>query len=277
MAFRTIFAALLCVLLPACSQVDEGDTEAPQRIVSLDYCADQYVLRFADRESILALSPDADRDFSFLRDEAKGLPQVRARSADIVALEPDVVVRSYGGGPNVTHFLERAGVRVVQIGYPQTIAEVRQEVLRIGSELGQPDEADSVADEMDRRLAALSTLSPSQQEVLYMAARGVTTGEGSLVHELITAAGLANYQEQPGWNPIPLERLAYDRPDLVAAAYFDRTTEPVDSWSAARHPIAQAQLRELPVVPIEGSWTSCGAWFQLEVVEALAQAREAEQ
>lgn len=274
MALRTIIAALSCVLLLACSRSAEQDGQGPQRIVSLDYCADQYVLRFAERDSILALSPDADREFSFLRDEAEGLPQVRARSADILALEPDIVVRSYGGGANVAHFLERAGVEVVQLGYPQTLAEVRAEVLRIGNELGQPETAVAVAEEMDRRLAAIAALSPSQRQVLYMAARGVTTGEGSLVHELITAAGLINYQDRPGWNPIPLERLAYERPDLVAAAYFGHTTEPVDSWSAARHPIAQAQLRELPVVPIEGSWTSCGAWFQLEVVEALAQAEE---
>ena len=31
----------------------------PMRIVSLDYCADQYVLKLVDRERILAVSPDA--------------------------------------------------------------------------------------------------------------------------------------------------------------------------------------------------------------------------
>ncbi|PZU18112.1 MAG: iron ABC transporter substrate-binding protein, partial [Citromicrobium sp.] len=55
---RAILSALVCLSLCACSQVPERGTDAPRRIVSLDYCADQYVLKFADREDILALSPD---------------------------------------------------------------------------------------------------------------------------------------------------------------------------------------------------------------------------
>ena len=61
-------------------------------------------------------------------------------------------------------------------------------------------------------------------------------------------------------------------PDLVAAAFFESATNHVDSWSAARHPVAQAQLRELPVVPLDGAWTSCGGWFLIDAVEALAKA-----
>ena len=107
-----------------------------------------------------------------------------------------------------------------------------------------------------------------------MTPAGVTTGEGTLVHELFVAAGLENFLDRPGWNPLPLERLAYERPDLIAAAFFESATNHVDNWSAARHPVAQAQLRELPVVPLEGAWTACGGWFLLDAVEALATSGE---
>ena len=95
---RTILAALACLLLSACSQVAERGADAPRRIVSLDYCADQYVLKFADREDILALSPDAGKRFSYMRAAAEGIPTVRPRTADVLALQPDLVVRTYGGG-----------------------------------------------------------------------------------------------------------------------------------------------------------------------------------
>ena len=271
---RTILAALVCLLLCACSQVAERGADAPRRIVSLDYCADQYVLKFADREDILALSPDARKRFSYMRAEAAGIPTVRPRAADVLALQPDMVVRTYGGGHDIADFMQEPGVPVVQIGFPQSITEVRGEVLRVGTELGKPDEAVALVAEMERRLKVLADRPGPPREVLYMTPAGVTAGEGTLVHELFVAAGLRNFQNRPGWNPLPLERLAYDRPDVIAAAFFESKTNHVDNWSAARHPVARAQLRELPVVALEGSWTSCGGWFLLDAVEALATAGE---
>lgn len=273
---RMILAALAFLALAACARAPERVGEAPRRIVSLDYCADQYVLRFARREEILALSPHARDRYSYLRDQARGLPRIRPRTADVLALRPTHVVRSYGGGPNVSGFMERAGIEVVQLGFPGTIADVRAEVLRVGGALGGREAARGVAGEMDRRLAALARESGERPATLYMTPAGVTAGEGTLVHELLRAAGLANFQERGGWNPIPLERLAYERPDLVAAAaFFGSGSEQVDRWSAARHPVAQAQLTELPVVPLEGAWTSCGGWFLLDAIEALARAGRA--
>jgi len=274
---RTILAALACLLLSACSQVAERGADAPRRIVSLDYCADQYVLKFADREDILALSPDAGKRFSYMRAAAEGIPTVRPRTADVLALQPDLVVRTYGGGHDIADFMKEPGVPVVQIGFPQSIAEVRDEVLRVGTELGKPDEAEKLVADMDRRLKALAERSGPQREVLYMTPAGVTAGEGTLVHELFVAAGLENFQDRPGWNPLPLERLAYERPDLIAAALFESQTNHVDNWSAARHPVARAQLLELPVVPLEGAWTSCGGWFLIDAVEALAEGKEGAQ
>lgn len=271
---RVIFAALVCLALSGCAQLAERGADAPRRIVSLDYCADQYVLKFADREDILALSPDAEKRFSYMRAEAAGIPTVRPRTADVLALQPDLVVRSYGGGHGIANFLAEPGVPVVQVNFPQSIAQVREEVLRVGTELGKPERARTLVVDMDRRLAALSDRTGPKSEVLYMTPAGVTAGEGTLVHELFVAAGLKNFQDRPGWNPLPLERLAYERPRLIAAAFFESQTSHVDNWSAARHPVARAQLRELPVVPLEGSWTSCGAWFLLDAVEALAEAGE---
>ena len=88
-----------------------------QRVVSLDYCADQYVLKFVDPENIVALSPDAEEPFSYLREEARGLRKIRPVAENILALSPDVVVRSYGGGSTIEHFLKRAGINVVNIGW----------------------------------------------------------------------------------------------------------------------------------------------------------------
>ncbi|MAM39107.1 MAG: iron ABC transporter substrate-binding protein [Erythrobacter sp.] len=271
-----ILAALASLSLAACAQAPgpRADADAPRRIVSLDYCADQYVLKFADRGDILALSPDAEKSFSYMRAEAGGIRTVRPRTADVLALQPDLVVRTYGGGHDIANFLEKPGVPVIQIGFPQTLDEVRSEVLRVGTALGKPEKAEGLVAEMDSRLRAISARKHPRRSALYMTPAGVTTGEGTLVHELFVAAGVDNFQGRPGWNPLPLERLAYEKPDLIAASFFDGGTNHVDNWSAARHTVAQAQLRDLPVVPLEGAWTACGGWFVVDAVEALAAAAE---
>ena len=265
---------LCLVALSACAHPAGKAEHSPRRIVSLDYCADQYLLRFAERGDILALSIDAQKSFSYMRKEAAGLPQVRPRAADVQAVEPELVIRSYGGGPNVSGFLESAGVPVLQIGFPGTIADVRAETLRIGTELGHPEQAEALVADMDIRLARVAK--GVARETLYITPAGVAAGRGTIVDELFKASGLANFQTRPGWNPIPLERLAYERPEQIALGFSDSNRDRIDTWSAARHPIAQAQLRDLSVIPIKGAWTACGGWFLVEAVEALAAGKPGE-
>lgn len=246
----------------------------PQRIVSLDYCADQFVLKLADRDQIVAVSSDATRDFSFMRAQARDVPQVRSRAEDVLAVAPDLVVRSYGGEPNISFLLERAGVPVAQLGFADDFAAVRANIRAMAASFGQVERGEAVIADMDARLAAVQT-KQSGIQALYMTPAGFTSGEGSLVHELLTAAGLVNFQAEPGWRPLPLERLARERPDLIAAAFFEsRHTDP-DRWSAARHPLAQRQLQRSESVAVAGAWTACGGWFLVEAVEALAAGRQA--
>lgn len=91
---------------------------------------------------------------------------------------------------------------------------------------------------------------------------------------MLETAGLANFQATPGWRPLPLERLAYERPDRVAAAFFDASTNHPNVWSAMRHPVAKTQMIELPVTELKGAWTACGGWFLMDAVEALAEDAE---
>lgn len=264
---------LLALALAACApRAPAPEPSArPTRIVSLDYCADQYVLRLAGRERILALSPDAEKPESYMRAHAAGLPKVRPLAEDVLALRPDLVVRTYGGGPNAPGFFAAAGVPVLQIGYARDLAGLSRLVREAGEGLGEVEKAEALADEIEVRLAALDP-SPHPRAALYMTPGGVTSGPGSLVHQMLTAAGLQNFQQEQGWRPIPLERLAYQQPDLVAAAFFNEGKDLADFWGAMGHPVAKQQLKERPVVWLQGAWTACGGWFLLDAVEALAAA-----
>lgn len=292
------------------------------RIVSLDYCADQYVLKLVGRDRILALSPDASRDFSYMRAAAKGMPKVAPRAEDVLVLKPDLVVRSYGGGADAGAFFARAGVPVLQLGYAEDLAGVRRVLLETAAGLGEDARGEQVARDMDKRVAALASAtadpfvpSPSplpggvaqdnlqpkaeveararhrsrmrpstslgnaanidigiRPTLLYATPGGVTSGPGSLIHELIEVAGYTNFQSDAGWQPLPLERLAYEQPDRVAMAWFGKRNYNPDQWSAARHPLMRGASTQ-PPIGLEGAWTACGGWFVLDAAEAMARAR----
>ena len=252
-----------------CSQPDlvREKTNKPLRVVSVDYCADQYVLKFVPRDRIVAVSLDAEKDFSYMRDSASGIPQVPSSAEDILALQPDLIVRSYGGGPNAKAYFEQAGVPVVQIGWASDLAGVKQVVRNMATALSSAKEGEALVAEMDARLATLPK-ARGNSKVLYMTPGGVTSGPGSLVDEMFKEAGLSNFETKPGWHALPLERLVSEQPDLIAYASFDSHVTP---WSMARHPIARKQIRDVPTVKLEGAWTSCGGWFLVDAIEALAQ------
>lgn len=251
----------------------DSSTLRPMRVVSLDVCADQYVLKLLERERILAVSPDATAAFSYLRDAARGLRVVRPVAEDVLVLKPDLVVRAYGGGPNAAAFFERAGVPVLSIGWAADIPGVFDIIESTAAGLAEQERGARLVADMRERLERLQ-VSAADRSVLYMTPSGVTTGPGSLVHEMLVAAGLDNFQTQPGWQPIPLERLAYESPEMVAAAFFDTHTNHPNGWSPMRHPVARAELSGRPVVSLRGAWTACSGWFLMDAVEALAAGPE---
>lgn len=240
------------------------------RVVSLDYCADQYVLGLLPRENVLALSPDAEKEFSYYRKQAAGLRTVRPVAEDVLALDPDLVVRSYGGGPQALQFFARAGIAVVQVPYANDFDGARSATTTVAIALGVPERGTALVAAMNARLAALGPAESGEPvEAMYITGGGATTGPGTLVHDMLAAAGFGNYESRPGWHMLPLEQLAYAQPDVLVATFIDGATETTAYWSATRHPVARRQLRDKPTITLAGTLTACGAWFAADAVLRL--------
>ena len=251
----------------------------PERIVSMDFCADQYVLQLADRDQILALSPDSTQDFAYLNKEAEGIATVRATAEEVLTLQPDLVVRSYGGGPNITQVLKAAGIPVLQVGWAssvdgESVGSIPSVIQTMADGLGVPERGQELIRVYRQRLADLPKVeAESSTNVLYLTPAGSTTGSGSMIHDVLTRAGLTNFESTAGWREVELERLAYETPDVIAASFFDTTLKDVARWSSSRHPIIKRQLDDSKTVQLPGAWTTCGAWFIVDAIEALAEKR----
>lgn len=270
---------LISLLTAACSQAadlsrDEPapiSSQKPQRIVSLDLCADQYVLKFADRNQIMALSPEARLEISYMRDLAQGIPTVKPLAENILILKPDLVVRAYGGGPNATAFFEKAGIPVLNIGWASDIEGIKRVVQDMADGMSVPEEGKALVADMQSRLDALQTPETPKKTALYMTVSGVTTGPDTLIHDMFKKAGLQNYVTKAGWHSLPIEDLAQNKPDVISLAYHESINTHRDTWSAARNPIARKLLNEIPVVPLDGAVMSCSGWYVIDAVEALAK------
>jgi iron complex transport system substrate-binding protein len=265
-----VLAIALALVPTACIRAapPEPALAYPLRIVSLDYCADQYVLALAPRERILAVSPDAGAEFSYMRQQASGLRRVRPNGEDVLALKPDLIVRAYGGGPNAAALYARAGVPVLDVPWTDDLASVRAALLTMADGLNEPARGAAMAAEMDARLARLA---PSDgARALYVTPGGYTSGPGTLMHEMIVASGLTNMEAEPGYRPVPLERLAQDEPDVVARGFAEQFSTYVDVWSAARHPVLKARTRTARAIALDGAWVACGGWFVVDAIDALA-------
>jgi iron complex transport system substrate-binding protein len=269
---RSAIVATLLVIFASNVAIAAQDAE---RIVSLDFCADQYVLKMLPRSRILAVSPDAEKHFSYMRDSAADIPTVRSVAEDVLTIKPDLIVRSYGGGPHASRFFELAGVPVLQVPFTNSLEEVRSTIRFMASGLGVAQKGEEIISTMNRRLEGIRK-SESKRMALYMTPTGVTSGSGTLIDEMLQAANLANFQRQPGWRSIPLERLAYEQPDVVAAAFFTADTNHPSMWSPMRHPVAKNQMIDQPTVMLQGAWTACGGWYLLDAIEALAQSVSAQ-
>ena len=277
MPLRCVIAAVVLIAGVGMQQAYANpDKSAAGRVVSLDYCADQYVLQFVAAENILALSPEANQEFSYLRNKAHGFQTVRPIIEDVLSLGPDTVVRSYGGGYGIENMLGKLGVTVVQIGYANTLPQVRQSVLSVSAALGASESGRKMIARMDERLQAISdNTDQNNTPALYMTPTGVTAGPGTLMHDMLLAAGLKNFEERPGWHALPLEKLVYNRPEVVAQAFYQSIYGHRDLWSAAAHPVTRQQLALAHHVQLQGAWTSCGAWFLMDAIETLHLATSA--
>lgn len=244
------------------------------RVFSADYCADQLVLALADPGQIAALSVDAEKDFSYLRANAEGLPQARADAEQVIARNPDIVIRYWGGD---AARLQRLGVTVVTLDYAADFEAVKANVLIAAKAMGQQRRGELLVREIAARLLALSSRGRLSIAGLYVTPGGVTAGKGTMIDAIFTAAGVGNVEAERGlsyWPPLSAEALVANPPRFIVTGFFSANSERVNHWSAARHPALRNVIERTPNVGLAADVLACPNWFSLDAAEAVRNAAE---
>lgn len=264
---------VLCALALICASPAWA---APRRVVSLDYCADQFVLALADRDQIVALSRGSRRDDSYFRARAQGVRQTRGTLEEVLALRPDLVVRNWGGPWDAEQVYARFDIPVLNVGDTPTFAQARDDVIDAARVLGHGARGEAIARDLDTRLARLRANAPrGRPPVMYLSSYGGVPGSGVLMDDVIASAGGRNVRTEASWTVLPLESMITTPPALIALGFFDTGRSAVNAWSPARHPAVQSALADARTLELPAAAISCEAWYAIDAAEAIAAALRA--
>jgi iron complex transport system substrate-binding protein len=246
---------------------------SPPAVYSLDQCADQYVLALAPRSSIMALSLRATNPDSYFAAQAQGLPRRRATLESVLAARPKVVVRYWGGEARMTSALEKRGIAVVSIDDATTFDGVAANVRKVAAALGAASEGERLVARMRAQLTATRG-AWGGAGAFYLTSGGQTAGRGTLVDQMLSAAGLTNLGGGQGFHAVSLERLVLKPPRAIVAGFFDRYSAAGQHWSPGRNRLLARIVARRTIVTLPPTILACPAWFAADAPMKIAGAKK---
>ncbi len=241
---------------------------APRRIVSLNVCADQYLLALADPSQIAALSSNArDPELSAAATKAGGFRTLRRASEEVLAIRPDLIL-GFPIGPNQVAGAPPGDWRTLGLSSADSYGAILDQIRQVARAIGHVDRGERLITTMNRDLAALPR--PKRGGVAaYYQRRGYMTGTGTLIDDLMRRVGLTNLAAKLGKPPlaqVPLEEMVAARPDwLIVESATDRV---VDQGTEMLHHPA---LAAIPRISLPQSWTVCGGPAYVQAARAITQ------
>jgi iron complex transport system substrate-binding protein len=268
-AIGVIVAALSAAgLAPAADTVSK-----PHRIVSMNLCTDEVVLRLADRRNIASVTWQSQNpNTSNVTHLAQDVPINYGAAEEIMPLKPDLVLAGIYTTRAPIAVLKRAGMRVVDADVPHSFDDVRQQYRDIAALLGEQERGERITAEMDSNLARLARERPSvSPTAIVYHPNNFTFGRGSLIDAVVTRAGFENVAARLGvgeYGQVPLEVLTMNPVDvLVVSAYRDGP--PAMATELLRHPVLSRLSERTRVVVIPDRLWNCGGPALVEAVERL--------
>ena len=250
---------------------------APLRIVSLNLCADELVLRLAAPGTVQSVTWLArDRSLSNVAELAHAVSVNRGLAEDVVPLAPDLVIAGAYTTRTAVALLRRLKIPVLELDVPRNVDEALEQITTVAAAIGMPANGAQLVDEIRNRFADLDV--PPAKGALPIAAiyqpNGLTIGHGSLVNDLLGRAGLRNLAVErriDNYGVLPLEWLLLAKPDLlIVNAGEDRGR--AMAYEVLSHPALISRYHGHRVVSVPSAWWSCPGPRLVDAVQRLQQA-----
>ena len=199
-----LFRAFLAVLALAPIMLRDAAQARPERIVSLNLCADQYLIELADPEQIAALTLlSQDAELSYHAAKAQNFHTIRGLAEEVLALEPDLLITNPWGESDTLALLAEFEIPTLTMGFVTSFAEIRAETRTLAAAIGQKARGDRLIEHMEAALEA-GPRAPSGQALnaVLFQRRGFTSGSGTLFHDVLARTGLRNFAAERGYKGV---------------------------------------------------------------------------
>ncbi|WP_298674504.1 ABC transporter substrate-binding protein [uncultured Sphingomonas sp.] len=241
----------------------------PQRIVSLNLCADQYLLALADRSQIAALTQFArDPEMSAAAVAARGVPFTRGSAEDVLALRPDLVIAAPFRRRTTMAQLRGRDIATLDLEPAANYAEIVEQVRAVAKAVGHPARGEALIARMNAALRRVSRDAGKGAIAAYYQRRGFLTGTGTLIDDLMRRVGLRNLAarlHKPPLARVGLEEMARARPDYLIVETGSEQVSDLGT-ELLQHPL----LRSIHRLRLPQSWTVCGGPAYVKAAQALA-------
>ncbi|MFM9975792.1 MAG: ABC transporter substrate-binding protein [Beijerinckiaceae bacterium] len=245
----------------------------PIRIISINMCTDQLLLDLAERHQIIGLSPfvkDAARSWAAAK--ADDLPVLSGTAEEIMMLQPDRVLAGRFTKRATRDFIRARGIPLDEFDAVRSIAQSKEQILRVAALVGAPDKGLARIGELDAALVRLKTAASGRQlRVLPLSRRGWVSGRESLMSELLITAGLINVAGEAGFRSggfMSLEAIVTLKPDAVLVSNEDARAED-QGRAMLLHPAIQALFPPERRIVMPESLTICGGPMLVEAMDRL--------
>lgn len=271
-------ACLLPIALAGAMASASLAAERPSRIVSLNMCTDELVLRLADPARIASVTwLSQDPRNANMAELARRIPANHGLAEEVLGFKPDLVVAGAYTTRATVSLLGRVGVGVREFGVPRNLAEMKAQIAEMADLLGEPARGQALLAGIERRLEALAARRVDRPlRAIVLRPSGFTVGRGSLVDEILTRAGLVNIAAELGvesYGQIALETVALGRAEVLI---LNETPDgpPSLAHEILHHPVIGRLGDRLKLVALPSRLWTCAGPSVLDAIELLVRAVE---
>ena len=247
----------------------------PNRIVCLTEETTETLYLLGEERRIVGISGYTVRPARARREKPRVSAFLSAKTDRILELKPDLVLGDIYTGAHANRLSQSLGVPVHVIGAGASLDDVRKIVRGVAEAVGEPERGAAMIAAMDARIARAQSQPGAEITALVYEPNGVSSGNGTLTHDVLKTAGLKNLAPElmPGsYGTVPLELVIASAPRLLILddAYTGTSSR---AQSILRHPAFRSLEGKSALYAMPSRlWICPGPWLA-EAVEKLAAER----
>jgi iron complex transport system substrate-binding protein len=233
---------------------------APGRVASLNLCTDELLLMLGDPRQIVSVTHLAQQpaETSLWR-EARRYRRNDGSLVSVAGLRPDLVLTMGGGARDRGRIAGRLGIRVLDLPYPQSLADIEQSIRSVSIALGRPAPGRAALAQIDQLKRSRP---PQAADTIWLGGGGRTVAAGSLAAQWMALGGFR--QRAMAGDRVSLEQLLLRPPAVILRSdYRQGQYSGEQRWLS--HPLAR-RVRGARTISTDGrAWTCMGPLLVSEI------------